>query len=149
MLALEAMTTLVKVADDHMAITRNMAELQDMTPEQREWSENIEVAISIVTAMLNTALPVARYRCFVAVDPKSSKKSLIRDEFTICSATMAGIIAGLTSLDQYQTDVYTTLWEQRAEGAEMLSGYQGPSKVKRYRSWLASLPTLEITAPVQ
>lgn len=148
MLALEAMTFLIAETDKRMAITRQMAEIAEQTTEEREWCEQIEVAVSISTAMLNTALPIARYRAFVGVDAEGKGKK-IQNEYTICSPTIAGILAGLIGLLEHRTDVHVTLWEQRPEGADMLSGYQGPSKVARYKSWLSSLPGLEVKAPVQ
>lgn len=139
MTSLEAIQQLIAVADAHMSLSRSMAELGEMTPQQRETIENIEVAISTVQAVLNTAMPVARFRCFVSVEVGKKPKGPIRDDYTICAPTIEGITAGLIGLAQTRVDVHATLWEQRAMGAEMLSGYQGPTKVGRYRSWVESL----------
>lgn len=136
---LEAMTRLIAVADTHMSLSRSMAELGQMSPEQRSGIEDVEVAISIVQAMLNTALPIARFRAFVQVDVGKPPKGPLRDEFTVCAPTIEGIIGGLLGLATYRADVHVTLWEQRATGADMLSGYQGPSKVDRFKSWVNSL----------
>lgn len=142
MTSLEAIQSLIAVADVHMSLSRSMAELGDMSPEQRETIENIEVAISTVQAVLNTAMPVARFRCYVSVEVGKKPRGPIRDDFTICAPTIEGITAGLIGLAQTRVDVHATLWEQRPLGAEMLSGYQGPSKVSRYRSWVESLIAL-------
>lgn len=137
---LEAMQTLISVADNHMSLSRSMAELNDMDPEQRERVENIEVAISVVNAVLNTAMPIVRFRAFVQVDATSKKKA-IRDEYTICAQSINGILAGLIGLQQHKVDVHASLWEQKPLGAEMLTGYQGPTRGRRsqYRSWIESL----------
>lgn len=135
---LEAITVVLAEADDKMQLTRKMSELVEMTPEQRERIENVEVAISVVTAVLNTALPVARFRAFVQVDTTSKKKA-IRDEYTICAQSINGILAGLIGLQHVRVDVHASLWEQKPMGAEMLTGYQGPTRGMRYRSWIESL----------
>jgi hypothetical protein len=147
--ALEAITMLIAEADDKIALTRKMSELSEMSPEQRKHCENVEVAISVVTAMLNTALPIARFRAFVQVDGSTMHKRVVKDEFTVCSTTIDGIRSGLVGLREYRTNVHVTLWEQRSTGADMLSGYQGPTKITRYRSWLSSLDSFEEAPQVQ
>lgn len=137
--SLEAITVVLNTCDNHIGLMRSVSELNGLTPEQVERVENIEIAISTVQAMLNTALPIARFRCFVSVQAGKPPKGPIRDDYTVCSASMAGITAGLIGLAHTRVDVHATVWEQGALGAEMLSGYQGPSKVSRYRSWIESL----------
>jgi len=135
-----AIQMLIRQVDDQMQATRRMAELAEMTESEREHCEKIEVAISVVNAMLNTALVVARFRCFVQVDSLSILGWRInRTEYTICSPNIEGVIVGLMTLDQKRCSVYLQLWEQRPLGAEMLSGYQGLSKTGRYRSFVDSL----------
>lgn len=143
MTPLEAMTFLIKQVDDQMSATRQLSEITQMQPEEQAHCEEVELAISVITAMLNTALPIARFRCFVSVDKHSLLKSRVHEEFTVCAVNIAGIKGGLIGLNEHRTDVHVTLWEQRATGAEMLSGYQGPTKGKRYRNWLDSLNVLE------
>lgn len=129
----EAMTILMRVAD---GVRTTLEAIHPNDPVQKE---DIELAQAVITAMLNTALPVARFRCFVSVDIDSKKKSPVRREFTVCAPDIAGIQGGIVGLQAYQTDVHVTLWEQRAGGAEMVSGFQGPSKTQQYRRWLSSL----------
>ena len=114
MQAVEALTRLIDIADA-------MADAEDA-----EKAEQDQLAISICQAMLNTALPVARFRCFVQVE---SGKHLGR-EYTLCGVKIEDIVAGLTPLSRAGTKVYVTLWEQRATGADMIEGYQGMSTRK-------------------
>lgn len=130
MTPLEAMTVLIQNADQWKSDTHQ---------ENTQYLEQVELAQAVATAMLNSALPVARYRCFVGVDFHKSPGSPIREDFTICSTTLTGIRAGLLGLREYKTEVHATLWEQRATGADMISGYQGPTKGKRYSLWVGSL----------
>lgn len=134
----EGINQLIAVADRFDSI---MADAQ--SAEELKFHEDTKLAVAISQAMLNAALPVARFRCFVSVDRDSKKKGPIRDEFTISATNISAILGGLIGISQYQTDVHVTLWEQRATGADMISGYQGPTKVQRYRKWLESLPSHE------
>src|ERR1041384_3892988 len=121
MTSLEAINMLIHVADTHMSLSRQMSELAEMTPEQREKIEDIEVAISVVQAVLNTALPIAKWRCFVQVEHKSKARGRVRDEFTVCAPNIHGILGGIIALQDHRINVHVTLWEQKPMGAEMIS----------------------------
>lgn len=149
MQAVEAMQRLIAMSD----------ELLGLHPSQRPANENKEqdeVAIAIIQAMLNTALPVARYRAFVEVDqdqPKRSKfqeRVAVRDEYTVCGVTMASLISGLVGITHVVTNVKVTVFEQRADGADMISGYQGQTKGKaEWARFLRGLTALESMPTVQ
>jgi hypothetical protein len=145
----EALTLLIKQADNWVSLTKSTEQIVQRTPEETNWLEELEIAISIGQAMLNTAIPVVRFRCFVQVDPISKKKTPVRDEFVITATNVAALRSGLVALRHYKVDVHVTLWEQRAQGADMLSGYQGPTKSERYESWLESLSMYEQEVPHQ
>lgn len=93
-----------------------------------------DLALAILYSMLNTALPVSKYRAYVEIVGDQPKRSAfensiaVRDEFTICSVDMAGIVAGLKGLHHVPTHCRVTLFEQRETGADMLSGYTGLTK---------------------
>ena len=84
-----------------------------------------QLAVSITQAMLNTALPVARFRAFVRIESGGSSGH----EYTICATKIEEIVTALKPLTLFSTTVYVSLWEQKPMGADMLSGYQGKSKV--------------------
>lgn len=114
----EAITRLIALADGMTAPpdgpTRNVLHTEE------EQQQN-ELAINVVQAMLNTALPVARFRCFVKID-SGSEEGL---EFTVCAVKIEEIACALRPLTKATRKVYVNLWEQRATGADMLAGYQG------------------------
>lgn len=163
MQALEAMTHLIKAADEVASARRHRAELNDTfeitdaeREEARKEAEDISVAAAICQAMLNTALPVARYRAFVEVDRDQPKRSKFqesvapRDEFTICGVTMDNIIAGLIGIHHVPTNVKVTVFEQRADGADMMCGYQGQTKGKaEWGRFIHQLKLLENKPTVQ
>ena len=112
------------------------------TQEEQQFAEDTGEAIKKIEQMLDLALPIARFRCHVEVDYGSKTRGKIRDEFTICSPTIYGVFGGLIGLSRTRTDVRVTLWEQSIEKAEMVSGYQGPSKAIRYGRWLEEINEL-------
>lgn len=149
MQALEAMQRVIALAD----------ELLGLHPTQRpgnEDKEQEEVAISICQAMLNTAMPVARFRAFVEVDRDQPKRTKFqesvapRDEFTVCGVTMDNIIAGLIGITHVPTNVKVSIFEQRADGADMLCGYQGQTKGKaEWGRFINQLKLIENSPTVQ
>lgn len=97
-----------------------------------------QLAVSIVQAILNTALPIARFRVFVKIE--SGRES--GREYVICAVNIEDVVAAIYPLTQMARNVYVTLWEQRATGAEMLEGYQGPTRTlmkKSFRAYLESM----------
>lgn len=131
MTPLEAMNRLIALADHYRV------EEGGRPDDEAQVEDNI--AVAVIQAMLNTALPIARFRAFVEVDAQSQRRGKIRDEFTVCAPTIHGILGGLIGLHHAKTDVHVTLWEQKAEGASMLTGFQGATKSRRYRSWVEEL----------
>jgi len=155
MQALEALTRLLSIADIHLGTERaRREELEEGGPEMDEMDRK-EIAVSICQAMLNTAIPVARYRAFVQVDDVQPKRTAhqagraVEHEFTVCSVDMDGIMSGLIGVTAVPTNVRVTIWEQRADGADMISGYQGQTKTMKYRQFLQALKALETMPTVQ
>src|SRR3546814_11614036 len=70
-------------------------------------------------------------------------------EFTVCAVDMDGIMSGLLGVTAIPTNVRVTIWEQRADGADMISGYQGQTKTMKYRQFLQGLKALETMPTVQ
>lgn len=155
MQALEALTRLLSIADIHLTTERHRrVELEEGGPEMDEMDRK-EVAVSICQAMLNTAIPVARYRAFVEIDDYQPKRTAtqrdraVLHEFTVCAVDMDGILSGLVGVTSLPTNVRLTIWEQRPDGADMISGYQGQTKTMKYRQFLQGLKALETMPLVQ
>lgn len=89
-----------------------------------------DLAVSICQAMLNTAIPVARFRCFIRIESGKYEGT----EFTVCSSKIEDIQASLDSIRRYPMvrSLYVSLWEQRATGADMLVAFQGKSRTKTH-----------------
>lgn len=155
MQALEALTRLLSIADIHLTTERQRrVEMEEGGPEMDEMDRK-EVAVSICQAMLNTAIPVARYRAFVEIDDYQPKRTAaqkdreVLHQFTVCAVDMDGILSGLIGVTSLPTNVRLTIWEQRADGADMISGYQGQTKTMKYRQFLQGLKALETMPTVQ
>lgn len=136
MTPLEAMHMLIALGDRYFENLVESEALPELSPDD----ERLLRANTLIRKMLDTALPVARFRCFVSVDKATTiHKSPITAEYTICSPTIEGVIAGLIGLSENRTDVQATLWEQRTASADMISGWQGRSRSPSYKRWIKSL----------
>ena len=157
MQAIEALTRLITMADAHQLSDRqDMASNSSlMDAETIEQFNDDETAIAICQAMLNTAIPVARYRAFIEVETEQPKRTkfqesvAVKNEFTVCSVDMPGIISGLQGVTHVPTNCKITVWEQRQTGADMISGYQGSTKSSGYRLFIKGLPELQTMPTVQ
>lgn len=118
----EALTLLIAAGDANWKFT-SMSDT-DSPRELTEYEQQLQLAVTVCQAMLNTALPVARFRCFVRME---SGKETGR-EFTICSANIEDIAVALYPMSLMSRFVYIALWEQRSDGASMLEGYQGNTR---------------------
>lgn len=120
----EAITRVMHLADGMTAPPGSP--LREVLHTEEEDKQNT-LAIGICQAMLNTALPVARFRCFVRVESGVDAGR----EYTVCATKIEEIVAALRPLARCRqpTALYVSLWEQKAMGAEMLSGYQGKTRV--------------------
>lgn len=152
---IEALTRLVAMADRYLEGDRaRRVDLEEGGPELEEMDRK-ELAVSIVQAMLNTAIPVARYRASVELDEVQPKRKEFqqemsaRYEYTISAINMSGIISGLCGVTYVPTNVRITVWEQHPGKVEMVTGYQGPTKSQQYREFIRGLPELERSTSVQ
>lgn len=140
MQAVEAMTRLLAIAD---RFEGTMADAQ--SEAEVEQYEQGKIAVAIVQAMLNTALPVAQYRMFVEIDEVQPKRKAYHNtiaaykEHTICSPSMDGIISGLTGFSWVNHKVRMSLFEQKATGADMLFGFDGTTGSQQYRDFIKQL----------
>lgn len=124
----EALTILIAVGDATLA---NRSGTFPLNPQSEfvedplsEAEERVKLSVAVCQAMLNTALPVARWRAFVQIESGKEEGC----EYTISGTKIEDIIAGLYPLGLIQRKLYVTLWEQRATGADMVEGYQGASR---------------------
>jgi hypothetical protein len=152
MQAVEALTLLIRAADLLSTPTGFTIPLDNTNAEPvpdipSSAQVELKVAVAVAQAMLNTALPVARFRAFVRYE--SGKED--GREFTICGINIEDIVAALYPMTQMNRAVYVTLWEQRATGADMLEGFQGRTKQitdqpKMFRSYLDSLRKYSVSS---
>lgn len=150
MQAVEALTRLIAAGDEVASNRRYAAELptdfEPATEERqanREYAAQIELAVAVAQAMLNTAIPVARFRAHVTIDKVGPSSKMGLGDFTVCGVSIPCIKNGLIGLSHEANEVHITLWEQKSTGADMLSGYQGHSKSKNYRLWLSAIDDFE------
>lgn len=139
----EALTRLIQVTDLSIAEAKSQINMEDSIIAYEV--EQNEVAVAIGQAMLNTALPVARFRAHVTIDKIGPSSKLGLGDFTVCGVSIPSIKNGLIGLSHEGVEVHVSLWEQKATGADMLSGYQGHSKSRNFRLWLAYIDALEGT----
>lgn len=142
----EALSFLILNADQRIG--------QDPAPLTEAENEQLKLAVAICTAILNTALPVARFRVHVSVDTKTWDKKgkpsgSVHDEFTVSGVTIQACRQGIAALKDEIVECQVTLWEQRATGAEMLSGFQGKTKTIEYRKWLKQIDQFQTSPTVQ
>lgn len=151
MQAVEAMTLLISLGEQELALnsTRGTQEVQ-----QSEHEQQLELAVAVTQAMLNAMVPVARFRVFVRIEG-GNPKTEIGSEYTICCTDIKSVKSSIRGLARERKDVYVVLWEQRATGADMLSGYQGnttesmrPGREKRFTNWLNALDEFDCSPTV-
>lgn len=145
MQAVEALTRLIKTTDDAVRGFKDEVPEENKSDEDRDWVTQTEVAVAVAQAMLNTALPVARFRAHVTIDKIGPSSKLGLGDFTVCGVSIPSIKNGLIGLSHEGVEVHVSLWEQKAAGADMLSGYQGHSKSRNFRLWLADIDAFEGT----
>ena len=139
----EALTRLIQVTDLSIAEAKSQINMEDSLVASE--IEQNEVAVAVAQAMLNTALPVARFRAHVTIDKIGPSSKLGLGDFTVCGVSIPSIKNGLIGLSHEGVEVHVSLWEQKATGADMLSGYQGHSKSRNFRLWLADIDAFEGT----
>ena len=146
MQATEALTRLIAAAEARLNLneSRNTERV-----EQSDHEQQLELATAICQAMLNTAIPVARFRALIELQADQPRRSKWEDfiaakqEFTISAVNMKGILGGLGAITNVPTGIRLSIWEQRQTGVDMVSGYEGQTKTAGYRQFLLGLAELE------
>lgn len=136
--SLEAMTRLIELGNEAIneqgvvILAGGDAELEDL-----------RTAVAVVQAVLNTALPIARFRLHV-------ESITDRREFTVSSANIYTLLDVLKSMREgfKNTEVICSLWEQTATGADMVSGFRGKTRAQNFRMWLKQIEVIG-NAPTQ
>jgi hypothetical protein len=113
-----------------------------VAPTQEE-RDQLAQAEHMCRAILDAALPIARFQCMVTIEKIGERSKLGLGDFTVCGLTIPAIRNGLVGLSMEKVTVYARLWERMQEGADMLSGYQGDTKTLGFRNWLKSLDEWE------
>lgn len=148
MQAVEALTRVIALADFMTAAPLEGAER--LRPRTESDQEQDSIALAICQAMLNTAIPVARFRAHVSIEAVHSKTSRLGlCEFTISAINIDGIKASLITYMREDLTIHATLWEQRATGADMLSGYQGLTLRQAFREWIREIDQFQTEPTVQ
>lgn len=140
MRAIEALERLISIGRD-----RHDGKSMSDIPEE----EQNEVAISICQAMVNTAIPIARFRVHVVIEDVGKKSKFDVSDYTICSANTNGLKAALYSLWSEDLTVDVSLWEQRPTGADMLAGYRGKTKDQKFRRFYSQIDYFQTEPTVQ
>lgn len=114
--------------------------------DQDIWEEGApEVeAVAICKTFLDTAVPIARFRCYVTVEGVGPKSKLGLGDFTVCGTSIPAIKNGLIGLRMEKVHARILLWELQQENADMISGYQGDTKTLGFRNWLADIDRHEV-----
>jgi len=150
--SLEALSRVLAHAEGNLQIMRDRVVdpdySGDLSPEFHKTREDLEVAVAVCQAIMNTALPIARFRAHVEITPVVGEKGH-RREFTVCAVDIPGIQAGLVGVRGYTGNVLATLWEQKQGGADMLSGHHGYCKGPLFSRWVKSLSELQEGQMVQ
>lgn len=136
MQAVEALQVTLKLATERHD--------QEIWPEDDRGQEAIELCKSFQ----NTAVPLARFRCYVTIEGLNPKSKLGLGDFTICGLTIPSIKNGLIGLRMEKVQARCLLWELKQDGtADMISGYQGDTKTLGFRNWLADIDRHEPERP--
>ena len=146
MQAVEALNRLIALGDETLSLNSTLnTEHEELSEQETE----IKLATAICQAILNTALPVARFRCHVTVESVVGDSRVGISDFTICSTDIAGIKSGIVGMMREPLEITAHLWEQRQTGADMKSGYQGLTKAPNFRLWYKGLDLYEIMPTIQ
>ncbi len=119
-----------------------------VAPTQTE-RDDLAQAHQLCKSFLDTAVPLARFRCYVTIESVGPKSRLGLGDFTICGTSIPAIKNGLTGLRMEKVSARILLWELQQEKADMISGYQGDTKTLPYRNWLADIDRHEVERVTQ
>lgn len=139
--ALERLIAMGNVAIDSHAEPRDEADASFL--------EDDKIALAICQAMLNTAIPIARWRLHVEIEEVDKKSKFAVTDFTICSVHTASLQSALVGFWLADAKVSITLWEQTANGADMKMGYQGHTKDQKFRRFFDQLKYWQVEPTVQ
>lgn len=120
-----------------------------MSPEEEENERRILEAADLCRSFLDTAVPLARFRCYVTIEGLNPKSKLGLGDFTVCGTSIPAIKNGLIGLSMEKVQARILLWELQQEKADMISGYQGDTKTLGFRNWLADIDRHEVERVTQ
>lgn len=147
MRAVEALERLLASADREINSRLIQQEVGSDLPQELQ---DDMAAQAICQAMVNTAIPIARFRVHAEVKSPDARKTKVGEcDFTVCGTTIQSVKAGIIALLKEDAQLYVTLWEQSAAGAEMLSGFQGASWSQPFRNWIKQLDHFQTDPTIQ
>lgn len=134
--ALEAMTRLIQLGIETLSL-----DSENMDPE---YTESVETAVAVCQAMLNTAIPIARFRMHVSL-PETVP------DFTVSSPSTKALIDVLQLIREKKKNqlIRASLWEQHANRAEMLHGFEGNTRADGFKYWIHQVKVSEYGTQVQ
>lgn len=135
MRAAEALETLIAAADHYIK--------EEGGPADPAFKERLEVATAICQAMLNTAIPVARFRLHIDTRNTDAKSRIGDVDFTVSATSIPSLKHTLKPFIKEDAQIHCTLWNQYPDRAEMLTGYQGATMHQGFRNWVRSLDAFE------
>lgn len=143
MQAAEAITRLMVMSQQAVSDAEACIDIEDGSAEAEELRLD-QLALAVADAMLNSMLPVARFRAFVEVLDLSNKKHPVGNvtaEYTVCAVSMEGIKSGLSGVSINDMQIRAMVFEQTSTGAHPVpgGGFQGFTKSSQYRLWYRSL----------
>lgn len=134
--ALEALTRLIEAASSYI--------VEEGGPGDPDMKKELETAAAVCQAMLNTAIPVARFRMHVSL-PETVP------DFTVSSPSSKALVDVLRLIREKKKNqlIRASLWEQHANRAEMLHGFEGNTRADGFRYWIEQVKVSEHGTQVQ
>lgn len=134
--ALEAMTRLIEAASHYIT--------EEGGPADPDMKKDLETAAAVAQAMLNTAIPIARFRMHVSL-PESMP------EFTVSSPSTKALVEVLQLIREKKKNqlITASLWEQHPQSAEMLHGFEGNTRADGFKYWIKQVKDSQDGTQVQ
>lgn len=138
MRALEALTRVIAHAEAELNL--NSTRGTDAV-DQSESEKELEEAVELCKAILETALPLARYRVHVEFRPTFGDKGPY--EYTLCAVRLNDVVKALSNLRM--AEIRVNVWEHKTSSASLIFGFQGMVGSKPFKLFLSHLTDLELS----
>lgn len=141
--SLEAMTRLIQLGVETLSLNHSLTE-EGEGKELSEYEAQLQTAVAVCQAILNTAIPIARFRMHIALHESMP-------DFTVSSPSTKAFIEILQLIREKRKNqlITASLWEQYATGAEMLHGFEGNTRADGFKHWIQQVKASEYGSQVQ